>query len=315
MVNRREFLRRTGLAAAGSLVTTGFADPAPAAASVRFVFATDVHMMAGNFLASEQGLAKCLDVIEALTPRPEFILCGGDFVHEAPYQGLDDAAKLFDRFLSIWNQHTSLPTRWAFGNHDLAGTHAGLTRRDDPRFGKGLFLQRLAMEKSYYAFDAGAWRLSVLDDVVVHSDGGYHGEFLAEQMDFLRNDLAAHPKQPSLMCCHIPAVSALPTMVSVARVFGSHIDPGDTLVVRNPPALLDAVKAAGIAPSIVLSGHLHHGEQTDAGGIRYLTAGAVCGNWWRGPQAGCPEGFLIVDLNADGTYATEYRAYGWTAAG
>jgi hypothetical protein len=40
----------------------------------------------------------------------------------------------------------------------------------------------------------------------------------------------------------------------------------------------------------------------------------VCGNYWKGAQHGCPEGFLVVDLSSDGNVGTNYQSFGWKAA-
>ena len=49
--------------------------------------------------------------------------------------------------------------------------------------------------------------------------------------------------------------------------------------------------------------------------FRDLGLGAVCGNWWKGAQKGCPEGFALFELHNEGTFSVEYRPYGWKAAG
>ena len=64
---------------------------------------------------------------------------------------------------------------------------------------------------------------------------------------------------------------------------------------------------------LVLAGHLRHQEQIVVDGIEFLNGGAICGNWWKGAQAGCPEGFNVIDLKPDGTHAIQYLTYGWQA--
>ena len=49
---------------------------------------------------------------------------------------------------------------------------------------------------------------------------------------------------------------------------------------------------------LVLAGHLHHLEEIRIDGISYINGGAICGNWWKGAQKGCPEGFMVLDLTA-----------------
>jgi hypothetical protein len=49
-------------------------------------------------------------------------------------------------------------------------------------------------------------------------------------------------------------------------------------------------------------------------GVSYLNGGAVCGNWWKGPMLGCPEGFNVIDLRPDGSFALAYKTFGWRAS-
>lgn len=318
-LTRRDFLRRSGLLAIGSLAAaSAWGEDDLAAGSgggpLRVVFATDIHLMLNGGLGSAAGLAQCLRAIEALRPAPAFILCGGDLTQELPVLSLPAAEKHFDLFLKIWRDNTALPTRWMVGNHDIAGTKVATAPRDDPRFGEGLFRERLRLERTRYAFGAGGWRFIVLDDVSFNAVGDYAGVFDADQLAFLRAELAAHPDVPTAVCCHIPAISALPTLAGLARSFGAGIrSSASSLVVRNPQPFLDAVENPSSQVKLVLSGHLHHLEQTEAAGIRFINSGAVCGNWWRGPQAGCAEGFTVLDLHPDGRVESNYQSYGWKA--
>jgi hypothetical protein len=47
--------------------------------------------------------------------------------------------------------------------------------------------------------------------------------------------------------------------------------------------------------------------------VSYINGGAICGNWWKGAQEGCPEGLMVLDLSRDGQIAADYRSYGWNA--
>lgn len=311
-VNRRDFLRRSALLAAGGWAANCLA-AAEEARPLRVVFATDIHLMLGDSFGSARGLAQCLKAIEALKPAPEFILCGGDLTQELPMIGLNAGEKLLEHFLRLWKDNTSLPTRWMLGNHDLAATRVPTAQRADPRFGEGLFRQRLGLAKSFYSFDAAGWHFVVLDDVVFDPDGNYIGNFEPEQITFLREDLAAHPDQPTVIGCHIPAVSVLPTMASLAKSLGANFHTPSSLVAQDTKLFMKTIRESKAQVKLVLSGHLHHLEQTDVDGIRFLNSGAVCGNWWKGPQAGCPEGFTVLDLQPDGSLEANYQAYGWQA--
>lgn len=311
-VNRRGFLRRSALLAAGGWAAN-LAAAVDEAKPLRVVFATDIHLMLNDALGSARGMAQCLQAIEALKPTPAFILCGGDLTQELPAIDLDAAEKHLDHFMRVWKDNTSLPTRWMLGNHDLAATKVLAAPRNDPRFGEGLFRQRAGLDKTFYSFDAGGWHFVVLDDVVFDPEGNYIGNFEPEQISFLRDDLAAHPNEPTVIGCHIPAVSVLPTIAGLAKSLGATLRTPASLVAQDTQLFVDTIRDSKAQVKLVLSGHLHHLEQTDVDGIRFLNSGAVCGNYWKGPQAGCPEGFTVLDLHPDGRAEANYQTYGWKA--
>src|SRR5271166_5987717 len=141
-ISRRGFISRaailTGGLTAGLRMERAQASDQPDGNLFRIVFATDSHLMVNNLLLSGDGLAAALSAIESLSPKPDFILFGGDLTHESPQLDFPAAEQLIDRFLKIWKDHTGLPTFFTFGNHDLVGTKNPSVNRQDPRFGKGL---------------------------------------------------------------------------------------------------------------------------------------------------------------------------------
>lgn len=319
--SRRSFLVRTALIAGGlatGLRSSGAQTVTPAGGpALRVVFATDAHLMMDDALRSEQGLVACLQAVEELRPKPNFFLFGGDLTHESPELDFPAAERLLERFLSVWRAHTDLPTFFTFGNHDLVGTKNPAVSREDPRFGKGLFRSRLGLERLSYAFEQGGWRFIVLDDVIPEPDGSYTGEFAEQELSFLRSELEAHPQAPTVVCTHIPTVSILPNLNVAGSVHaaGTRIETPASLVVSNAQDLHRVLIETKANVKLVLGGHLHHLEQIEVDGVQYLTGGAVCGNWWKGAQNGCPEGFTALDLHPDGSVRAEYQAYGWKAAG
>jgi 3',5'-cyclic-AMP phosphodiesterase len=319
-ISRRDFIARAailtgGLTAGLPMGQAGASDP-PNGDPFRVIFATDSHLMVNNQLRSEEGLIAALSAIESITPRPEFILFGGDLTHESPQLDFPAAEQLIDRFLKTWKAHTDLPTFFTFGNHDLVGTQNASVDRDDSRFGKGLYRMRLALEHNYYAFRKGGWRFIVLDDVLPEAGGSYIGEFVEEQLAFLRTELGTDSQIPTLLCGHIPSVSVLPNLgiCGETKTKGANIETPASLLAHNTSDLHDVLNATKANVKLVLAGHLHHLEQTQIDGVSYINGGAICGNWWKGAQKGCPEGFLVFDLRSDGGLAAEYRPFGWKAA-
>ena len=320
-LSRRQFISRSAMLAGG--ITAGLpiigtkASSQSSADPLRLVFATDSHLMVNSALNSEDGLIACLSAIEGIKPKPDLILFGGDLTHESPQLDFPAAEQLIDRFLAIWKDHTGLPTFFTFGNHDLVGTKNASVSRDDPRFGKGLYRSRLGLERNYYAFERAGWRFIVLDDVLPEPDGSYVGDFVDEQLAFLRTELRTRPEEPTLICGHIPSVSVLPSLSvsGVTKSEGTNIATPASLVTRNTADLRKALTDTKANVKLVLAGHLHHLEQIQVDGVSFFNGGAICGNWWKGAHLGCPEGFAVFELHDDGSFAVDYRAYGWKAAG
>ena len=318
-LSRRDFISRTALFAGGLWTGLRVADANAAAPSpagpLRFVFATDSHLMVGDRLRSAEGIIAAFAAIESITPKPEFILFGGDLTHESPQLDFPAAEQLLDRFLEIWKDQTGLQTYFTFGNHDLVGTQNASVNRTDPRFGKGLYRMRLSLDRDYYTFRKAGWRFIVLDDVVPHPDGSYVGEFVQEQLTFLRTELATDPGAPTILVGHIPSVSVLPSLGEAGKTTdrATVIETPASLVAHNAVQLRDVLVDTRANVRAVLAGHLHHLEQIQIDGISYINGGAICGNWWKGAQNGCPEGFLVFDLDSDGKMTTSYRSYGWKA--
>lgn len=317
--SRRRFLHQ--LLGASALTIGGFdslvaqnAALAPSQATpFRLAFLTDLHLLQGGALRSVEGIVACLAAVQKLDPRPEFILCGGDLVHSSRDLTLPGAETALNFFLQLWKNHTDLPTYWTFGNHDLAGTsnpHAPIT---DKNYGKGLFQNRLQLPRLFYSFNCKGWHFVVLDDIALQSDHGYIGELFADELAFLKADLDAHRTTPTIVCSHIPIASNVVLEFILAHDLPdqrkSH---AKSLVCTNGNAMLADIPDHNIRA--ILSGHLHFYENFNRNGVRIVNSGAVCANYWKGPNHGCREGFGVVDLGADGSVAFDYRNYGWKAS-
>jgi Icc protein len=316
--SRRHFLRQ--LIGAGALTIGGFdsllaqsAAPTPSKATpFRFAFLTDLHLLQGGALRSVEGIVACLAAVQKLDPRPDFILCGGDLVHSTRDLTLPGAETALDYFLQLWKDHTDLPTYWTFGNHDLAGTSNAYADASKPEYGKGLFKDRLKLSQLYYTFDCKGWHFVVLDDIALQPDHGYFGELFDDELAFLKADLDANRNKPTIVCSHIPIASNLPLDLLLANSLANKPKSNTkTLVCTNGEAMLADIPGHNIRA--VLSGHLHFYEALDRNGVRIINSGAVCGSYWKGPNHGCPEGFGVVDLGADGSVNFDYRSYGWKA--
>jgi hypothetical protein len=66
---------------------------------------------------------------------------------------------------------------------------------------------------------------------------------------------------------------------------------------------------------LCLSGHTHYIDEVDFLGVRYLSGGAVCGNWWKDENRVSmvfdefPPAYTLIDLYADGSTRHERIYY------
>ena len=313
-VSRRRFLRQ--LLGAATFTAAGIdslsAQSVDSPEAFRFAFVTDLHLLKDGDLRSAQGIAACLAAVEKLDPRPDFILVGGDLVDRGRDLTVTEAERRLDQFLKIWNGATALSARWVFGNHDLVATSNMETPPSTPFFGTGLFQTKLGLPQLYYGFDHKGWRFVVLDDIALGSDRLYRGELTAENLAFAQSELAAHAGTPTILCTHIPLLSNLPFGLSLLKSLRPEASL-PVMVCDNAGVLTAGFPGHNVRA--VLCGHLHHQENLLLDGIPFINSGAVCGNYWKGPMLGCPEGFGVVDVAASGGVTFDYRTYGWKAAG
>jgi len=164
---------------------------------------------------------------------------------------------------------------------------------------------------SYYSFDHGPVHFVVLNDVIwIPGDGEkqkgrYVGGLGEKQLEFLRNDLAATPKdQLVVLMMHIPLY---------------------TIQTEDREAVYRLLEER--PRSLSLSAHTHtqiHRFLGEADGFHgaephhHLVHATVCGSWWSGapdetgiPHAtmsdGAPNGYSIITFDAD-RYDIEFHA-------
>jgi len=310
--SRRAFLGGCGMAALGLAMA-----PASGATRVRaqpgrafrFVFMPDQHFRDEH--ASPEGLAKSLDSLQSLDPAPEFIVTGGDLIQNCRDLTIDEGERMADRFLSIWNDHTDLPTYHCIGNHDPLGWRNEEVPSDHPLFAFGLYREKFNLPKTYYSFDRNGWHFVVLQNFSLTERGKYVSEFTDEQMAWLRDDLAQVGDRPTMVFGHFPPISAIEFVNGRAEVQDGDWRLGIVRMSRNPEALIDAVKNANVRA--FFSGHIHRLDRIEVKGLTMICAGSVSGAQWRGPQVDTQEGYGVVDCRPDGSFDYRYHDYGWDA--
>jgi Icc protein len=167
------------------------------------------------------------------------------------------------------------------------------------------------MGKTYYSFDHKGWHFIILDSIQPTEDRMWQALIDPAQLAWLKDDLAHTGAQtPVIVTVHAPLVSAYPTYAPKPQP--AHTPPAkyNTLTVDNAGDVLAAFEGHNVVA--VLQGHLHINEIVTLKGTQYITGGAVCGNWWRGPRMGYPEGFTVVSAR-NGSITTRYESYGFKA--
>ena len=311
-MNRRELLKGMGLAGtAGVLGAPGLlGQHSPGdARPFSFIFFTDTHLEPE--MRAPEGVQKCFAQFAGIPA--DFAVCGGDLI----YDGLGvDAARAHLQW-DLYKETAAaihVPVHYTLGNHDVFGLlpKSGVAVTD-PEYGKKAFEDRYG--PTHYSFDHKGWHFVVLDSLGLHPNRTYTGEVGDAQIDWLKSDLEkVGPRKPVIVVTHIPLVTGAVSYVSRPDWLKRTPDVGNlvnTLMVTDAAEVIDVLLNYNVR--CVLQGHTHINEDLTFRGIHFSTSGAVCGDWWKGPRAGSPEGFSVVHLSADGTVRREYRPYGFHA--
>jgi 3',5'-cyclic-AMP phosphodiesterase len=295
-MDRRSFLTVSAVGTVGALLP----ETAVAADNFSFVHFTDVHIQPE--LHAGEGTRKCIARINAL--KPDFSICGGDLVFDACAVGKPRANQVFDLYAEAIKP-LQMPVHTIIGNHDVFGisTNGGVAPAD-PMYGKRMFEDRIG--PLYSSFDHKGWHFVLLDSIRNGTPGReFIGHISDEQIAWLKNDLAGmKPGAKLVVVTHIPLVSSVLQLVA---------DPGraaDIFLVTNSQAVLSVLWP--YKPKLVLQGHTHIRETVVYNGCQFVTSGAVCGNWWKGPREGHPEGFGVLTVRGDDVQ-WRYETYGFVA--
>jgi len=303
-LSRRDLLIG-GAALAGSaflLPESLHAAPKP---SFQFVHITDVHIQPE--LGATDGVKKAFAAIRALPQKPAFGLIGGDLVMDASLVPHSRADMVYD----LWQKEAAdlhLPLHYSIGNHDIYGLKVdGRPATEDPDFGKSLWKKRLGLDRSYSTFDHQGWRFVSLDSASITPNYSWEGNLDAAQLTWLDDLLRSTPKtMPMVFVTHYPIFTAV-TMYTESTTAAT---PAGNIV-KNGRTFKEMIEKHNV--KAVFQGHTHIVEEIDYRGVRYITGGAICGDWWKGPRLGVhPEGFSFVTVSGE-DLTWRYVPYGWTA--
>ena len=300
---RRRFLHT--IAAGGIALTggelTGCTTTPSRKNSVRLVFYTDVH--ARTEWDTPLALQQAAHAINA--QKPDFTIAGGDLITDGFQSSAATVAPRWEAYMAMHRAiHGDIYP--AIGNHDLVAAipEDGTPPSSDPR---AVFRERLGLDRTYYSFDALGYHFIVLDSIqITGGDLKYQGLIWPEQIEWLREDLSriSHAT-PIVVAMHIPLITAF-----YMATEGSTVSAKPNRVVVNNIDVLRLFSNHNLV--LVLQGHLHAKERLQWRETTFITGGAICAKWWRGPWHGTEEGFCVVTLRGN-TIQWEYIDYGWEA--
>ena len=134
----------------------------------------------------------------------------------------------------------------------------------------------------------------------------YKGMISDEELEWLKGDIAQLSSDtPIILVTHIPFMTSFYQGTS-----GSTSPVPENRVVVNNLEVLKLFQEKNLL--LVLQGHLHMEEVLKVFGTTFITGGAVCAKWWRGPWFGTEEGIGLVTLE-DNKVDWKYIDYGWEA--
>lgn len=255
------------------MVTNGCSNAADKDQTVRFGVVADVQYAekpdAGSrhYAASRDALSRC--VADLSEKDPKFVIQLGDIIDGGP----NAAAELqtvdgIYRQLPVTGYHT-------LGNHDFEGLD------------RATVMRTLGMEKSYYSFDAGAWRCVVFDTQDLAIQGGwkkdsqryrqsaamlaalqaagaenavnYNGGIGDQQKRWLESVLAKADAEgkKALVFGHTPLMPA-----------------GEKHTLWNAGEIVELLEAHDSVKAY-FCGHQHGGGYTESNGIHYVTFEAM----------------------------------------
>lgn len=265
-----------------------------------FVFMTDIHLTDGRNAVN--GLKQALKTASEL--NPDFIITGGDLIMDALGQRYTLADSLYNLYIETMKE-LRIPLYNTLGNHEIYGIYSRSGADSlNPEYGEKMFESRIG--KSYYAFDHKGWKFFILNSVEDTRHDSYIGLIDNGQIEWIKEELnKTDPRTPIIISTHIPFITAKTQMYQ-----GTTVANDSSEVIYNGKEVLALFSKYNL--KLVLQGHLHMVEDIFIGGIHFVTGGAVSAGWWKGPNQGTEEGFMLVSADKN-EVSCKYIDYGWEA--
>jgi predicted MPP superfamily phosphohydrolase len=268
---------------------------------LRIVFYTDVHSR--TEWETPLALRQAADTINA--QEADLVIAGGDLITEG-FQS--SAITVEPRWQLYMKMHRAInaPIYPVIGNHDLVAAipEDGTSPSDNPRKN---FLKTFDLNQTYRSFNSCGYHMILLDSICITGDSfKYQGMVSEEQLEWLKEDLSKLSNDtPCILATHIPLLTSFYQVIQGSTV----LVPKNRVIVNNRE-VLSLFRDRNLV--LVLQGHLHVKEMVEFRSTTFITGGAICAKWWRGPWYGTEEGFCVITLN-DNSLEWEYIDYGWEA--
>jgi len=266
-----------------------------------FAFLTDIHVQPE--LKATEGFKQAITRVNELDP--DFVITGGDLIMDALGVSYGRADSLYTLYNNVAEEF-NMPVYNTVGNHEAFGVYmeSGIDTTHE-EYNKKMFEHRIG--DRYYSFDHKGWHFIVLDAIGVKPERQYYGNIDEAQIEWLKSDLENLSKEtPIVISVHIPFITAMTQLRE-----GPLAPNNEGIVITNARDVLLLLYEYNL--KLVLQGHLHFLEDLYVGGkTHFLTGGAVCAAWWKGPRGDMEEGFVLVKVNDD-DIDWEYIDYGWEA--
>jgi len=263
-----------------------------------FAFITDIHLQPEN--NAIEGFLKAIDTLNDL--KPDFVITGGDLIMDALAQRYSRADSLYTLYIETVKA-LKMPVYNAMGNHEIYGIYSRSgADPEHPDYGEKMFENRIG--KSYYSFEHKGWKFMILNSIEDTGRDSYIGLIDNDQIEWIKDELQkTDPSIPVAIITHIPFITA-----NTQKYQGTTLPNDSSLVISNGKEVLDLFEGHNL--KLVLQGHLHLVEDIFIDDIHFITGGAICAAWWRGPYRGDEEGFVLVRVKGS-EFDWEFVDYKW----
>jgi Icc protein len=277
---------------------------------LRIALMTDFHLMQ-EFNAIERS-TQALRHAQTQADPPQVIFNTGDSIMESLKSSKERAEDQWQAYNELIKLECRLPIYHAIGNHDVWGWgNADVNTQSDPLYGKGMALKMLGLENPFYSFDLAGWRFIFLDSTHLPNEVSkepYIGKLDDDQFAWMTEEIEkTSPETNICILSHIPILCACELLDGQNEASGNWVMPAAWMHIDARRFRQILLKHKNIR--VCLSGHAHQYESLDYLGVRYITGGAVCGNWWMGAYMDFPPAYVMVDLYEDGSAESEFVAY------